>query len=281
VSRVDAIARFVSATGLPRISRGWLPGGPLIVMYHGIGGSDGLHPDAFRAQLELLGSRRRVVSLTAAIDAMGRDDASGLAAVTFDDGYRDFAELAVPILRECEMPATVFVPAGHLGGSNVWDRDFAEPRSIMTAEELRALDSERVEIGVHGYSHCRMCALSDAELARETREAKQVLEDACGRPMRHFAYPYGQGDDFDRRAEHAVAEAGFAAACSTRFGRGSRPSERFRLRRVGIDVGDALEAVARKFEGGYDWVALKEAAGVRLRSLRRREGRRAGTRSSL
>jgi len=66
-----------------------------------------------------------------------------------------------------------------------------------------------------------------------------------------------------------VAEAGFVAACSTRFGRGSQPAERFRLRRLGIEAGDSLEVVERKFDGAYDWVAWKEALGARARRWRR------------
>ena len=99
---------------------------------------------------------------------------------------------------------------------------------------MRALDPARVELGAHGLTHCRLAALAPQALRAETFEARARLEQATGRAIRLFAYPYGQLDDFDAAAQAAVEDAGFLAACSTHFGRGSRPDERFRLRRVGI-----------------------------------------------
>jgi hypothetical protein len=115
-----------------------------------------------------------------------------------------------------------------------------------------------------------MRGLDAATLNAEVSGAKKRLEDVCGREMRLFAYPYGQGDDFDSAAEWAVVEAGFAAACSTRFGRGSTLAERHRLRRIGINSEDSLDMVERKLDGAYDWLAVKEAIGLGVRQLGQR-----------
>jgi peptidoglycan/xylan/chitin deacetylase (PgdA/CDA1 family) len=126
-----------------------------------------------------------------------------------------------------------------------------------------------VTVGAHGLRHRRLAGLGPTDLHSETSVAKDVLEQACGRSVKLFAYPYGQADDFDQAAERAVAAAGFVAACSTHFGRGSRPQERFRLRRVGIEPEDTLEIVEQKFDGAYDWVAWKESLGSHARHWRR------------
>ena len=213
------------------------------------------------------------MSLREALALLGRPAARELAAITFDDGYRDFAELAVPVLRARGLHATVFVPAEHLGGWNAWDAGRFARREILGAAELRALDPRCVEIGAHGASHRRLRGLDPADLERETGAARRRLEDACGRPVRLFAYPYGLLDDFDAAAEAAVAAAGFEAACSTHFGRGSLAAERYRLRRVGVASGDSLQVCRRKLEGAYDWTAWKEDLGVwRRRRLARRAG---------
>ena len=271
MSRVDAIARLLDAT---RLARALPQSGPLLMMYHGVGGSDGVRVDDFAAQLDLLRARRRVVSLREAVSKLGTPDARGLAAVTFDDGYRDFAELAVPVLREREIHATVFVPAGRVGGRNDWDAGYAEPRDVMGEAMLRSLDARWVEIGAHGATHCRLRDLEPADLREETAGARARLEALCDRPVRLFAYPYGQGDDFDEAAERAVIDAGFEAACSTRFGRGSTPADRYRLRRVGVECHDTLATLERKLDGAYDWTAYKEALGVRLRAWRAGRSRR-------
>jgi peptidoglycan/xylan/chitin deacetylase (PgdA/CDA1 family) len=262
----DHVSKVVSASGLTRLSGAV---GPLIVMYHGMGGADGVSTDDFSAQLDALSNRRRIVPLREALDSVDTPAAADLASITFDDGYRDFLELADPILRDRGLHSTMFVPAGHIGGSNQWDAGRAPTRRIMTARELCELDPARVEIGAHGLSHCRMSQLDEAALQSETAGARRKLEEILQREIRFFAYPYGQGDDFDAASEQAVRRAGFAAACSTRFGRGSRGVERFRLRRVGIGERDPLEVVERKFDGAYDWTAWKEALGLRIRRVAR------------
>jgi peptidoglycan/xylan/chitin deacetylase (PgdA/CDA1 family) len=251
----------------------WLPRrGPLIVMYHGIEGRDGMTVKAFEQQVVALTKRRRVVSLLDAVQSLGRPESADVAAITFDDGYRDCVEFAVPILNARGLPATLFVSAGWLGKSNAWD-PMRPQREILTARELRALAPERLTIGAHGLTHTRLSRMSSRQLYEETRVAKKILEDACGRAVTLFAYPYGQGDDFDDAAERAVAEAGFVAACSTKFGRGSRPVERFRLRRVGFESGDSIDIVERRLDGAYDWVSSKEMLGVFSRETLRRGAR--------
>lgn len=242
------------------------PLGPLILMYHGVGGGDGVELASFRDQLELLQERARIVSLRAGVGLLGEPEASQVAVLTFDDGYSDFAEIALPEIARRGLHATLFVPAGHVGGANEWDIGQAQERRILGGAALADLDPRHVEVGAHGTRHCRMRGLSPERLREETRDARTTLEDLCGRPVELFAYPYGQWDDFDAAAECAVEAAGFHAACSTRFGRGSSVEERFRLRRVGVLPGDDLRCFERKLEGAYDWMAVKETVGFRLRS---------------
>lgn len=263
---VDSVAEFVSKSGVTRL----LPSrGPLIVMYHGIGGADGIPPRDLIVQLELLRARRTVVPLRELGDRLADPSASGLAAITFDDGYVDFAEIAVPALRRLGLHATLFVPAGLIGRSNSWDAGIATTRRILDARELRELDPGVVEIGGHGLTHSRMAGLAADALERETAGCRGLLEDTLGRSIDLFAYPYGQRDDFDAAAESAVARAGFLLACSTCFGRANGPPHRYRLHRVGIEPRDDLGMVQRKLEGAYDWVRWKEATGYRVRMLRR------------
>jgi peptidoglycan/xylan/chitin deacetylase (PgdA/CDA1 family) len=238
-------------------------------MLHGLGGSDGVPRASFDVLLDLLQARRRIVPLAEATRSLGRPEAAELAAITFDDGYVDFAELAVPALVRRGLQATLFVPAGCLGGTNAWDAGTAVERTILDASALRALDPRSVEIGAHGLTHRRLAGVKADTLRAEIQEARERLEAACGRRIRFFAYPYGQLDDFDAAAEAAVAAAGYEAACSTHFGRGSAPEERFRLRRVGIEPRDTLDTMTRKLDGAYDWSATKERLGARLRRWRR------------
>ena len=264
----DWPAFAVSMLGIPAL----LPRrGPLIVTYHGLGGANGVEVEAFEQHLVALTKRRRIVPLLAAVESLGRLESGNLAAITFDDGYRDFAELALPVLRAKRLHATLFVPAGWLGKKNAWDAKRPQ-REILTARELRDLDPDSITIGAHGLTHTRLSGMPATQLLAETSAARRVLEDASGRAVTLYAYPHGQRDDFDAAAERAVEDAGYIAACSTRFGRGSDLVERFRLRRVGVEPGDSLTRVEQKLDGAYDWIALKEALGAFSRGALRGGG---------
>lgn len=265
MSWVDQVSRW-AGWALRHLARG--PDGPLILMYHGVGGEDGIPPAALDAHLELLAGLRTVVPLRDAVAALGTERASSLASVTFDDGYVDFAELALPILEARRCPATLFVPAGHIGGWNRWDEGRAPRRAILGEQALRALPADLVEVGAHGWSHIRLRGLSEAALERETRDARRRLEDVVEREVALFAYPYGQLSDFDSSAIAAVRKARLLAACSTHFGRGSLPLERYHLRRVAAGRADHRATLIRKLRGSYDWIAAKERAALLLRKPR-------------
>ncbi len=85
------------------------------------------NPSEFAAQMTFLASRYRPVSLTELLGARRGEHALPLRSVlvTFDDGYRDFADHAWPILRRQGIPAVLFVPTaypGNPGRAFWWDR---------------------------------------------------------------------------------------------------------------------------------------------------------------
>ena len=103
------------------VRRAW-PGArdrPVVLMYHRVASPPVdpwelcVRPERFEAQIEALVRTRKVVPL----EALAADDGSGapLAAVTFDDGYLDNLEAALPVLRRHACPASVFVTTGMTG----------------------------------------------------------------------------------------------------------------------------------------------------------------------
>jgi peptidoglycan/xylan/chitin deacetylase (PgdA/CDA1 family) len=83
-------------------------------------------PEGFDAQLTWIAERYRVVSLEAVIEwARGRTDLPDRPLlITFDDGYRDNADVAAPILQSHRFPAALFLTTGMLDGNGPlwWDR---------------------------------------------------------------------------------------------------------------------------------------------------------------
>lgn len=82
-----------------------------------------VHPERFRAQMAGLRTLGRPVSLVHLVEALKAGlSVRGMIAVTFDDAYEDILRVAVPILEEHRIPATVFFIAGYEGRTFWWDR---------------------------------------------------------------------------------------------------------------------------------------------------------------
>lgn len=77
-------------------------------------------PDAatFERHMSFLGTHFNVLRLTEACERLARGALPARAAcVTFDDGYADNEEVALPILKRLGLPATFFVSTGYLHGA--------------------------------------------------------------------------------------------------------------------------------------------------------------------
>lgn len=83
--------------------------------------------ETFRWQVKLLARCFNVLSLP---DAMAKLAAGALppraVCITFDDGYRSTHDLALPVLKEFGLPATVFVSTGYLDSGTMWNETLAE-----------------------------------------------------------------------------------------------------------------------------------------------------------
>ena len=136
--------------------------------------------------------------------------------VTFDDGFRNAADHALPVLRARGLRATMFLVADRIGGTDEWDRAIGEPPlPLMDDAEVRDWLAAGQEIGAHTLTHPRLTQLPPEQRRVEIFDAKAKLEDRFGVPVRHFCYPYG---DQDERVRALVAEAGYEAACTVEHG---------------------------------------------------------------
>lgn len=179
-----------------------------ILTYHSIDPSQSVvsvHPDRFRQHVDLLLERRvPVVSLVELL----RDSSLAGVALTFDDGFENFATHAWPALRAHDLPATLFVPTDWVGRENAWDADDRRiPRlPLLDWPTLRELAAQGLDVGSHSCSHARLPTLSANELTRELEESRAVIEAQLGALPACFAYPYG---DYDEHVVESVAAAGY------------------------------------------------------------------------
>jgi peptidoglycan/xylan/chitin deacetylase (PgdA/CDA1 family)/GT2 family glycosyltransferase len=221
--------------------------GTPILMYHAFAAQNEhasrfvVSSDRFRRQLNWL--RRR------GFHVLGLDEYLSLrkehrlpprksVVITIDDGYRDNATLAAPILQELGFPATIFPVSGLLGGTNRWSvGDALGERPLLSWDELKQVHRAGIGIGGHTVTHPRLTDLTPSEAGAEITASRDQLERALGARITMFAYPFGL---YDSRIEKLVEEAGFEASCSVRPGLNRARTPLFALRRTEIKGADSM-----------------------------------------
>ena len=171
-----------------------------VLMYHSISSGPGptcIKPENFRRQMDMLQEHGyAVVSLgdcrrwiLSQLDLPART-----VALSFDDGFADFATAAFPQLQRRGWPATVFLPTGHVGGTDRWEqrRPGAAARSLLDWSTAQSLAGSGVEFRRHSVTHCDLTRLSGAALADEIVTPKHVIEDKLSCRVESFAAPFGR-----------------------------------------------------------------------------------------
>ena len=266
--RVKAAAtRAQSAWWLAR-SRGRLDlKGLRILFYHRVSEDEdalAVAPRRFREQMELIATAGwHVVDLCEAVDLLlAGHSVHRTIALNFDDGYRDVAENALPVLERLGFPATVFVATGVTDGtaSFAWYR--RQP-PLLTWEEIVALDrGGTLRFGAHTITHPNLLALQDESARHEIAGSKLALEAKLGREVEAFCYPAGLFSDRDRSF---VADAGFRLAVSCEPGVNRPWTDPLALHRRQIDARDSLLDFRAKLGGGHDSPLPLRGAYRRLR----------------
>ena len=122
-----------------------------------------------------------------------------------------------------------------------WQVSSASPpdAGTLTPQELLRLKaSDIVTIGAHTVDHVRLRDLPVREQQDTITGSKRELEQAIGRPVSHFAYPFGHRDEFDEHSVDAVRSAAFDTACTTIPGTAWPSADPHRLpRRLVMDWG--------------------------------------------
>jgi peptidoglycan/xylan/chitin deacetylase (PgdA/CDA1 family) len=104
----------------------------------------------------------------------------------------------------------------------------------MTWEEARELERRGFEIGAHTVTHGDLGVLAGEDARREIHGSKTELETRLGRPVRHFAYPYGRESQMTEANRTLVREAEFRC-CPSAFGGVIRTGDDpFRFRRIPV-----------------------------------------------
>jgi peptidoglycan/xylan/chitin deacetylase (PgdA/CDA1 family) len=214
-----------------------------ILFYHRVADE---HPNAwtmstrrFAAQIGWLRARFDIVSLAEA-QARVASGKNGVptACITFDDGYADNMNFAVPLLKREKIPFTYFVSTNHVLGGEPFPHDVAAgcPLAPNTPSDIKELAAAGVEIGGHARGHVDLGGtLSMPQLNDEIAGCKHELEAVIKREVRFFAFPYGQHANLSAAAFEVAREAGYDGVCSAYGGYNFPGDDSFHLRRIHAD----------------------------------------------
>jgi peptidoglycan/xylan/chitin deacetylase (PgdA/CDA1 family) len=241
-----------------------------VLMYHSIAerpprGTAGLavRPGAFAEQMALLKERGFApVPFSALADPS--PDGGALpprpVVITFDDGYADFHEAALPVLASEGFAATVFVTTGWLSDAG---RDAAgRPLDRMMAwSQVEESAASGIEVGAHSHSHPQLDQLRDGELREELSRSRSLLEDRLGASVSTMAYPFGYSS---ARVRRAVRAAGYTSACAVANRLAPAPdgeNGRFAMPRLTVRASTSIDTFAQVVEGrGVTRAFLKDRA---------------------
>lgn len=125
----------------------------VILMYHRVlAHPDSYHPGdvdaaAFDWQLAVLKRYFNVLPLTEAAERLKCGALpTRSVCITFDDGYADNVEIALPILQRHQLHATFFIATGYLNGGRMWNDTIVEALARATGERL---DLTSLGLGTH------------------------------------------------------------------------------------------------------------------------------------
>ena len=183
---------------------------------------------------------------------------------------RNNHEIALPILQEFDIRATVYVTIGFIGASSPWigpDGDGA----MMDGRSCATWPQAGWELGAHTMTHPDLSTLDYDACRKEIEQSRVALEEIAGAPVETFAYPFGR---YGPEAIAAARESGLIAAVTT--GSGSWAAVRAHAgddRRRRPAAGDLLKLTDR-------YEPLLQSPPMRIAAAREQTAARLGAEAS-
>lgn len=213
-----------------------------ILMYHQIGepapkGTPfrGLtvHPNDFKRQMTWLKRFGYTgLSMRELMPYLRGEKQGKVVGITFDDGYQNVLQNAIPILNALGFSSTNYIVSNHFSGTNFWDHSKGVPSStLMSLDELQQWMAAGHEIGSHTLDHVHLTDVDKEEALRQIAQSKTDLENTLQTEVSAFCYPYGH-----KNAEIAawVRQSGYTNATTTARGLALSSDDHFDLPRVTV-----------------------------------------------
>ena len=235
--------------GLKSIVRYIRGQGIRILLYHNIlndcNDPYAVNIENFKAQMDWISNNGYdVISLNKAMELLDNGESCKKHIVlTFDDGFMDFLQNALPVLDKYGFKVTVFVVVSEAGGISSWrTRDLN--RRLMGWDDLKKIIDQGHSIGNHGLHHLDLTKITQEDLNKEIVLSRDIIQERSGIKANSFSYPWGICGD---REIDDVKKAGYRCAVSTASRWHNGPdTNRFLLERISMEQHDTISTFAKK-----------------------------------
>ncbi len=216
-------------------------------MYHQVGEFDNVkrlranycHVKDFKRHMAFLALfRYKVIPMSQVLAFLKGEylpDEQHVVAITFDDGYENLHQYALPILAQHGFSAMVYLVSSQLSGKANWltEANIA-PATLLSTAQVQDMMKQGIEFGAHSVTHPRLSTLNAAKALSELSDSKKQLEDTFSLPFDHFCYPYG---DHSEETVTLAREAGYQVATTIVKGAATSSHDPLALPRKAISFG--------------------------------------------
>ncbi|MEQ1824873.1 MAG: polysaccharide deacetylase family protein [Pirellula sp.] len=165
-----------------------------------------------------------------------------MVGVTFDDGYAENCQHAIPLLLERRIPVTYFVSTHFVETGEPFPHDLSAgtPLRPNTIREIQTMADQGIQIGAHSHTHIDFGKpLSEQSLRSEIVDVRKKLQDWSGQPVDYFAFPFGHQENISQQAIDCVFNAGYKCFLSAAGGFNWPGQDANHLHRIHGDPGFA------------------------------------------
>lgn len=209
----------------------------IILMYHQIGekSTDNLmvSMDNLDSQFKYLKDRNYSSKFFSEINVPTKKS----IILTFDDGYRNNFDHLPSLLKKYNLKAVIFIPTKFI-------QEGYENHPMMTFENIKNLDPNYFEIGLHTHAHENLRTLSPELIEKDIETNMQILNDHQINYKKVLAYPYGKypKKNEDKKKFFIILKKlgiEFAVRIGNRVN--YYPSKKYELCRIDIKGDDSIE----------------------------------------
>jgi peptidoglycan/xylan/chitin deacetylase (PgdA/CDA1 family) len=178
-----------------------------VLAYHSIddlGYIHSVHINQFEKQINYLSRKYELLShedFCNVIEGKKQLKKNGVL-ITFDDGIQDNLTNALPILKNYNAPAVIFVSTSHVGtvhgGKSGYKFQFLQWKEMKTM-----IESKLISIQNHTHTHPFLTEISNANIEKEVSVSNELIKNNLSVIPNSIAYPKG---DYDKRVREVIKD---------------------------------------------------------------------------